>query len=421
MGFSFRGIIEKIKENQDSKALVANFGYLSLLKIASFIFPFITLPYLAKTIGAEGFGKIAFAAAFIAWFQTISDWGFNYTATRDVAKNRDNKEVVSDIFSKVFFSRCLLMLLSFCVLFILTLFISKLGENRDILLITFLLIPGHIMFPDWFFQAIERMKYVTIFNVLVKLFFTVAVFVFIKDKSDYIIQPLLTSIGYIIAGAISMYLIIGKWGISLKMQSLKSVIGTIRKSTDVFLNNLMPNLYHSFSIMLLGFYGGDVATGKLDAGNKFVAASQQLMDIISRVFFPFLSRKIDKHDLYVKIHLGISLFLTLVLFLFAPILIKLFFTEEFYDSIVILRIMSIGIFFIALTVIFGTNYLIIVGREKQLRNITFCCSIIGFITSFPLIYYFKFIGAALTITITRGILGISIMLKAKKIKKTQSQ
>ncbi|MBP5589885.1 MAG: oligosaccharide flippase family protein, partial [Bacteroidales bacterium] len=118
MGLSIRGIVRKIKENQDFKTLVANFGYLSLLKIASFIFPFITLPYLAKTIGADGFGKIAFAAAVIAWFQTVADWGFNYTATRDVAKNRDNKDVVSDIFSRVFFSRCLLMLASFVVLFL---------------------------------------------------------------------------------------------------------------------------------------------------------------------------------------------------------------------------------------------------------------------------------------------------------------
>ncbi|MBO7523053.1 MAG: polysaccharide biosynthesis C-terminal domain-containing protein, partial [Bacteroidales bacterium] len=126
--------------------------------------------------------------------------------------------------------------------------------------------------------------------------------------------------------------------------------------------------------------------------------------------------KIDKHNLYIKIHLGLSLFLTVVLFLFAPLLIKLFFTEEFYDSIAVLRIMSIGIFFLALTVIYGTNYLIIMGKEKQLRNITFSSSIIGFAMSFPLIYFFNFIGAALTITITRGILGIRIMLRARKIK-----
>ena len=61
--------------------------------------------------------------------------------------------------------------------------------------------------------------------------------------------------------------------------------------------------------------------------------------------------------------------------------------------------------------------MIIEGYEHQLRNITAISSIIGLLISFPLIYYFNFIGAALTICITRGILGLSITYKACRIKK----
>ena len=60
--------------------------------------------------------------------------------------------------------------------------------------------------------------------------------------------------------------------------------------------------------------------------------------------------------------------------------------------------------------------MIIAGYERQLRNTTAIVSIIGFASSFPLIYYWGFIGAALTVTLTRGLLGISIMLRAKKLK-----
>ena len=60
--------------------------------------------------------------------------------------------------------------------------------------------------------------------------------------------------------------------------------------------------------------------------------------------------------------------------------------------------------------------MIIQGYERQLRNITIISSLIGFALSFPLIYYFDFIGAAITITVTRALLGISIMQKAKFIK-----
>ena len=44
---------------------------------------------------------------------------------------------------------------------------------------------------------------------------------------------------------------------------------------------------------------------------------------------------------------------------------------------------------------------------------------IGFLISFPLIYYWDFVGAAITITLTRGILGIGIMWCALKLKRVE--
>ena len=409
--------INTIRRSKDAKTLLSNFGYLSALQIAGYVFPLITIPYLARVIGVDSFGKIAFASAIIVWFQTVSDWGFNFTATRDVAQNRDNKEKVSEIFSNVLWARVLLMLVSFVLLMITIYIVPAFRENKEIILITFLLIPGHIMYPDWFFQALERMKYITLFNIFAKLLFTIAVFVFVKQKSDFILQPLFTSIGYVISGIGAMYLILGKWGVKLKKPHLPSIIATIKGSTDVFINNIVPNLYNSFSTILLGFYGGAVSNGMLDAGSKFVGISQQFMGVISRAFFPFLSRRIDKHNLYVKINFYLSILFSIILFLLAPLLIRVFFTSEFNDAVPVLRIMSLSIIFLALSNMYGTNYMIIEGYEKELRNITLLSSLIGFVMSFPLIYFFDYIGSALTITLTRGILGFGITWKAKIIKK----
>jgi PST family polysaccharide transporter len=191
---------------------------------------------------------------------------------------------------------------------------------------------------------------------------------------------------------------------------------TVRNSTDVFLNSLMPNLYNSFSTVLLGVFGGEVANGKLDAGAKFVNIAQQFMRVLSRTFFPFLSRKLDKHKVYAQLNIVLSLCMSVLLFFSAPLIIDWIFTEEFAESIKVLRIMSISIFFLALNNIYGTNYMIIAGYESQLRNITAMVSVVGFALSFPLIYYWGFIGAAITITLTRGLLGTSVMLKAKMLK-----
>ena len=408
-------IKKRILISKDGKTLFANLGYLSLLQIAGYIFPLITIPYLAKVIGVEGFGKIAFASSIIIWFQTISDWGFNYTATRDVARNRHDIERVSDIFSSVFWSRCLLMIVSFIILLFLTVIIPKFREDASVIFATFLMIPGYIMFPEWFFQAMERMKYITILNILSKALFTVAVFIFVKEKADYILQPLFVSCGYILSGILVFYYIRRIWGIKLKKIPAENIISTIRRSFDVFLNNIMPNLYNSFSTMLLGFVGGPLSNGLYDAGCKFVNIAQQFMQVLSRTFFPFLSRKIEKHHIYVMINVFLAAVGSVMLYLFSPLLIRIFFTIEFAPAIKIMRIMSISLFFLMLSDVYGTNYMIIKGKEGKLRNITLVCSLIGFFISYPLIHFFDYVGTALTVTVTRGLLGIGSMLYAKRL------
>ena len=409
-------LFARLKQSKDGKTLVANFGYLSLLQVAGYVFPLITMPYLARVIGAEGFGKIAFAAAIMVWFQTIADWGFCYTATRDVAKNRDNKEKVSEIFSNVFWSRILLMLLSLCVLLVCVFTIPKLKENADVILISFLMIPGHIMFPDWFFQAMERMKYITILNLLSKTLFTIAVFLFIKEKQDYLLQPLFTSLGFVVSGLIAMYYILVKWKVRLQFTSLKTVIKTIKSSTNVFINNIAHNLYNAFSTILLGFLFGSVATGIYDAGRRFIQIGENFLNVISRVFFPFVTRKGDKHSMYAKIHISLSIIMAILLFIFAPLLIDIFFTEEFKESVNVLRLMCITIPLVTMYYVYAINWMIIKGHEKQSRNIVLTSSLIGFIIAYPLIKSFSYYGVVCVLIIVDALLGILSFMFYKKNK-----
>ncbi len=409
-------LFARLKQSKDGKTLVANFGYLSLLQVAGYVFPLITMPYLARVIGAEGFGKIAFAAAIMVWFQTIADWGFCYTATRDVAKNRDDKEKVSEIFSNVFWARILLMFVSFVALSICVMTIPKLKENADVIMISFLMIPGHIMFPDWFFQAMERMKYITILNIISKTFFTIAVFLFIKEKQDYLLQPLFTSLGFVVSGIIAMYYILVKWKVRLQFTSLQAVFKTIKSSTNVFINNIVRNFYNAFSTILLGFLHGSIATGIYDAGRKFIQFGEGILGIVSRVFFPFVTRKGDKHSTYAKLHISLSLIMAILLFIFAPLLIDLFFTKEFSKAIDVLRLMCIMMPFMTLYQIYAINWMIVKGYEKQSRNITIISSLIGFVVSYPLIQHFSYYGVVCVLIIVDALLGILSFMFYKKNK-----
>lgn len=408
-------IKNKINSSKNGKTVFANFGYLSLLQIAGYVFPLITMPYLARVIGADGFGKIAFASAIVVWIQTISDWGFNLTATRDVAQNRNNKEKVSRIFSNVLWARCILTILSGLILLFVVLVVPYLRENADIIFVTFLLVPGYILFPEWFFQAIERMKYTTIFNLIIKLIFTISVFIFIHKREDYLIQPLLTTIGYLLCGIGALYLILKKWGYTLYKPELTEILETIRNSADVFINNLMPNLYNSFSVMLLGFFCGSTANGVYDGGNKFPTIFYNFQSVLSRAFYPFLARRPDKHSFYAKLNIGSALIGAVFLIAISPLVIKIMLGDEFEKSVIVMQILSFSSFFLAMSYTYGTNYLIINHKEKPLRNLTFVSSIVGMCVSIPLVYYFSYIGAAVTVLFCRGLLGIGSYVLAKYI------
>lgn len=406
-----------LSKNKDYKSLVSNFSYLTLLQVAGYLFPLITIPYLSRVIGAEGIGRVAFGAAVITWFMSISTWGFNFTATREAARNRDDIIKLSEIFSNVFWARSALTLLSFIVLLGLMLIIPSFRANKLVLLITFLTIPANILFPEWLFQALERMKYITILSLISKFLFTLTIFIFVKEPEDYYLDPLMAVIGSFVAGGIALYIIIHKWGIRIVKPSISVIIKTIKGGADVFINNFMPNLYNSMSYVLLGAFSGNASTGLLSAGEKCLNIFQQFMSILARTFFPFLSRRGDKHSIYAKISISVSSLLAIILFVFAPLFIKIFYTEEFTDAILLSRILSISIVFLTINNVYGTNYLILNGGERPLRNITMVCSVLGFVLAVFFIKMWGCYGAAVVIVLVRGITSMSIMSYALRLKR----
>ena len=135
---------------------------------------------------------------------------------------------------------------------------------------------------------------------------------------------------------------------------------------------------------------------------------------MSRAFYPFLSRRPDKHSLYAKLNVCSAVIGAMILIIAAPLVVRIILGEEFEKAVIVMQILSFSVVFLAMSYTYGTNYLIILHKEKPLRNLTFVSSIIGMCISIPLVYYFTYVGAAITVCLCRGLLGIGSFILAKK-------
>lgn len=409
-------VLKKIKNSSEGKTLAKNFVYLFLLQIASYIFPFITLPYLARVIGVDYFGKIAIGAAIVAYFQSIVDYSFNYSSVKEIARNKHDKERVSKIVSTTIAAKIFLMLISIILLFAMIELIPYMNVHRKVILVTFLLIPGQVLFMDWYFQAIEDMKYITILSVVSKLFFTIMIFFCIKDKSDYLLQPILTAGGYILSGIACVVIMQMKFEFKFIMPSFKEVIKTIKEGRSMFLSLFLPTIYTNLNTLILGAFKGNTATGIYNGASKFTSLSYSFFLLISRTCYPFFARRMDKHKTYVVFSLTIATIISLVLFFFARSLVYLLLGPEFEEAIIVLKIVAFTPIAMSLMNSYGFNCLVLKGREDIMRNIVISITILGLFLGIGGTILWSYIGVAVASLVTQLLRSLLVTYYALKIK-----
>jgi len=401
----------KIKNNR----LVKNFVSLLILQGSNYLLPLITLPYLFKVLGADKFGLLAFASAVVLFLQVFVDYGFNLSGTREISVHSHNRAKLIEIFSSIMTIKAILLLFSFVLLTLLILFFEKFKSDFLIFYITFGIVVGEALFPRWFFQGMEEMKYITYINVSIKIFFTICIFIFVQESNDYYMVPLLNSIGFIIAGLFSLILIKNIFDIHFQIQKKSIIIRYLKESWNIFLTELMPNLYNNFSTLLLGFVTSMENVGYYSLATRIIGIFNGLLQIIKTVTFPYLNKDFSKFKIIAKIMIGSGFLLSVLIFSLASLVVPYIFGNSAVQSVTLIYILALSPLFASMLYTFGTNKLLILKRDREFKNITFVYSLFGFSSAIIFVPMFGIYGAAFTLIITRALMAYLTYIRAKDI------
>lgn len=406
----------------EKKRFFSNFISLSVLQGANYILPLITFPYLVRVLGVEKFGLLSFANAAIAYFNILTDYGFNLSATREISIHREDKEKVKEIFSSVMIIKLVLLTLSFVLLIILVFSFERLRKDYEIYFLSFGMVLGQVLFPVWFFLGMEKMKHITFLNILARGIFTVAIFIFVKAQTDYWKVPLINFLGFIIAGLISLWIIHKDFEVRFKWVGIRSLVNQLKEGWYIFISTIAISLYTVSTTFILGIFTNNTIVGYYAAADKIIQAVKGLMSPIFQSLYPFINKKVSESEI-----LGLNLIRKITKFVaiitFTTSLLVLIFSDKivtvvlgngYQESIIILMILSFHPFLIGLSNIFGVQTMLSFNRKKIFQNILVTASILNIMLSLILVPHFKYIGSAISVTMVEIFVTLAMFIYLQK-------
>lgn len=403
-------------QNLDTlKLALRNFTSLSILQIATYVFPFFTIPYITSVVGVSNYGKLAFVSSVVAYFGAVVEYGFNYTATRDISVNRNDKKRVEQIYLSTLYSKLFLFIVSLAIYLLLIFNVTWNGINTDLLLYSFLILLANALNPVWFFQGIESMQAITVLGIISSCLYLFGVFIVITDKSDYILLPLLTAIPNLIVSILSIIYIKIRYGISLRLIKSSKILESLRAGFNFFIAEWFPNLYNNSATFVLGYIGNFESVGLFDASKKLLTLGTPWLNVLTRASFPMLSKSMDNFMWMRRVTIALSICFSIIVFFSSEFIFNKFIDVEYHDAIILSRIMSFGFIFLGVYHLYGFNYLLTQGHDRVLRIISIGGSITGSVITCILIYFFLELGAVLGVTFSRAFLAILVYVQYKKV------
>jgi len=367
--------------NKLTENLVALYG----AHFARYLLPLITIPYLARVLGVNTWGILAFIQAYSLYIAILVEFGFGLSATREIARHRDSKEDRGNILAGVIGAQMLLALLGVMITLVIQPFVPLLKNNLLMLWIGVFSALAQGFSLLWYFQGLESMRLVAVLDISAKCFATAGIFLLVHSPGD----AWKVFASYLVANLTSVILslsIIYK-NIPFRFPFWSQIRTSIQMSWLMFIMRINGISFSSGNTIILGLAVSPEMVGYFAGAEKIASAVRQLLTPVIQGIYPRISylvtHSVEKAVRLLKnelLILGIvGAMLSALVLLFSPLLVSLLLGRNFEPAIPVLKILSFLPTIIAFNLVLGSHWLLPMGYDRLFTLIGIRIVIINFL------------------------------------------
>lgn len=352
----------------NNKKVMENYFFMTVLQILNMCFYLLIYPFLIRTLGQEGYGLYAYAASMVFLFVTFVNFGFDLPAAQQVALHSDDKQVLRNVLSCVQTAKIYIEMIAVLCFAVIMLINPIMGNAPCVFWITFLQTLTFILFPQWYYQGLQKMKMVTYIQFGFRLLSLPFIFIFIKSPQDVWVFALITSLASVLGGITAWLMIRYCDGIKIYWASIPAVKRAYLEAVPFCGSNIIGVAKEQGMILMAGSFLGMADVAIYDLANKIMLIPRTIFSKLNDALYPKMVVRSDKETnrrvLLYEVVLGIGAMLCVALF--GPLAVYVLGGEQMMSSYGVTVILSFTILCWLVVGVFLQFYFVPAGYTRHI-------------------------------------------------------
>jgi PST family polysaccharide transporter len=375
---SLRARIAAVLGNRITQNAVALYASQFLLTIV----PLITLPWIARALGAVELGVVVFVQSFGWVLGAIGEYGFRLSATRTVARVRDEPERLARAVADVMGAKALLAGVVTLLALAALVLVPRFREDPVLALYGWLLGVMVGLDPLWFFAGVERLRMIAAMEAAVRVLTALAIIVLVQDPGDGKLVLAIWVGGYALS-SLGMIALMYR-AVAPRRPVISGALRALREGWSLFLNSAAITLYTGGTVFLLGSVASNAQLAIFGAAERVVRAALRSLTPVSSAVFPRVTYllengRTDRAQRLSVIALGaLTAFGAIAgaaLFALADVVVDVLFGPGFEGAVGVMRVLALMLPLVAVAGSLSGLWLLSRGFDRDFVRLTIAAAL----------------------------------------------